>query len=286
MTKLDEIVDYKRRELEDTKARVPIAELERAAASTAPARDFAKALRPGRGDPSRTSGQRLAPTGQPIDRPHVSLIAEIKKASPSAGLLRPDMDPVQLAHQYTSCGASAISVLTESRFFLGDLTYLTEIKKESGGWNNPVPVLRKDFIVDSYQVCEAKAYGADAVLLIVAILTKQELKSLLGLTRQLGMEALVEVHTAEETKIALDIGARIVGINNRDLHTFTTDLETTAKLRPLIPPDRIVVSESGIKGQDDVRKLKEWHVDAMLIGEAIVTSKDIEAKIKELLDQD
>ncbi len=264
MTKLDEIVDYKRKELEDTKAGVPIAELERAVASAAPARDFAKAL----------SG------------PSVSLIAEIKKASPSAGLLRPDLNPIQLAHQYASSGASAISVLTESHFFLGDLSYLKGIKDESGNWTSPVPLLRKDFIVDPYQVCEARAYGADALLLIIAILTPEQIKSLMRLTHELGMEALVEVHTADETKVALDSGARVIGINNRDLHTFTTDLETTAKLKPLIPSDRIVVSESGIKGRDDVRKLKEWGIDAMLIGEALVTSTDIEAKIRELLDQD
>ncbi|MSQ15154.1 MAG: indole-3-glycerol phosphate synthase TrpC [Dehalococcoidia bacterium] len=263
MTTLDEIVAYKRTELEDTKARVPIGELERAVALVSPAMDFENAL----------AG------------PSISLIAEIKKASPSSGMLRPDLDPVELAYQYTSSGASAISVLTESHFFLGDLNFLREIKSQAKGWEHSVPLLRKDFIVDPYQICEARAYGADALLLIVAILTPQELKSLLALTHQLGMEALVEVHTAEETTAALDSGARVIGINNRDLHTFTTDLEATGKLRPLIPSDRTVVSESGIKSREDVKRLREWGVNAMLIGEAIVTSKDIEAKVREFLDQ-
>lgn len=263
MTTLDDIVSYKREELVRTRAAMSLADLETMSAALPPPLDFATALR----------------------GPGLSLIAEVKKASPSAGVLRPDMEPAEVAGVYAKGGASAISVLTESRFFLGDIAFLRSIRVERESWRNRPPLLRKDFIVDAYQVCEARAYGADALLLIVAVLDPRQLASLLELTWRLGMEALVETHTAEETAIAVDSGARVIGINNRDLRTFKVDLETTAKLRGLIPRDRLVVSESGIKNAEDIRRLREWEVDAMLIGEALVTAKDIRAKMREFLDQ-
>lgn len=207
------------------------------------------------------------------------LIAEVKRASPSRGMLRPDLDPVKLASTYAQCGAAAISVLTESQYFGGSREDLEAIKHALPN----VPLLRKDFILKPYQIFESRAWGADAVLLIVAILDDTELEELLSLSHDLGMRCLVEVHNENELKRALARDAKIIGINNRNLDTMAVDLNVTKKLRPLIPPGRIVVSESGIKGRGDVQKLKKWGVDAMLIGETLVTAIDVAAKIKELL---
>ncbi|MCX6011136.1 MAG: indole-3-glycerol phosphate synthase TrpC [Chloroflexi bacterium] len=209
----------------------------------------------------------------------ISLIAEVKRASPSRGDLNLDLDAVALAKTYAECGAAAISVLTEERYFKGSGSDLEAVKSALPD----VPVLRKDFILEPYQLFEARAWGADAVLLIIAILDDAALKNLITISHKLGMHCLLEVHDEAELKRALVCDARLIGINNRNLQTLEVDINVTKRLRPHIPPGRIVVSESGIKGQDDIQKLKDWGVDAVLIGEALVTADDIPARIKELL---
>jgi indole-3-glycerol phosphate synthase len=211
----------------------------------------------------------------------VKLIAEVKKASPSKGVIRSDFDPVDIARIYAENGASAISVLTESKHFQGGLDYLKDIRDALG--SDGPPLLRKDFIFDPYQVYESRAYGADAVLLIVAILGSEGLKELLELSHQLGMQCLLEVHNEAELEIALKSGAGVIGINNRDLTDFSVDLDTTGRLRPLIPSDRVVVSESGIKDSNDMERLGRWGVDAALVGEALMSVPDIGAGVRELL---
>jgi len=254
---LDNIVAKKLDELEQSQKIVLSSELELAIKKRPLPLDLAAALR---GDSLR-------------------LIAEVKRASPSAGVLCPNLDPLKLASTYAQCGAAAISILTESRYFGGSLEDLEAIRHGL----LTVPLLRKDFILKPYQIFESRAWGADAVLLIVAILDDTRLKELLSLSHDLGMQCLVEVHNEDELKRALVCKAEIIGINNRDLDTMTVDLDVTRRLRPLIPLDRLVVSESGIKGRDDIQKLKEWGVNAVLVGEALVTVKDVAAKIKELL---
>lgn len=215
--------------------------------------------------------------GQAIQPKGLNLIAEVKKASPSRGLLCPDFDPLALAMTYEQHGAAAISVLTETRYFQGSLGYLAKIKQVVD-----IPVLRKDFIFDEYQVYEAAAAGADALLLIAAILEEDLLTRLIELSYFLGLNCLVEVHNQKEIMKALNAGAHIIGINNRDLETFKVDIETTHRLRPLVPDGRLVVSESGIHTAEDIRKMKEWKVNAVLVGEALVTAGDIPAKMEEL----
>ncbi|MFC1986355.1 indole-3-glycerol phosphate synthase TrpC [Chloroflexota bacterium] len=255
---LDQIVADKLLELEARKLSFPVAELQRVALKQLPPLDLTSALR-----------------GECIQ-----LIAEVKKASPSRGIIRSDFNPVEIAQTYAKNGASAISVLTEPRYFQGSLDYLSDIRSALG---NGLPLLRKDFLSDAYQIYESRAYGADGLLLIVAILTPGQLDELIGLSQELGMSCLVEVHNEVELEIALKSQARIIGINNRDLKTFTVDLTTAQRLRPLIPADRIVVSESGIKDSSDMEKLREWGVDAVLIGESLMSAPNIAAKMKELL---
>jgi indole-3-glycerol phosphate synthase len=208
----------------------------------------------------------------------IRLIAEVKKASPSRGVMRPYFDPMELAKTYAENGAAAISVLTDAEYFQGSPEHLAAIRHAV-----ELPLLRKDFIYDEYQIYESAAYGADALLLIAAILKPKQLKQLLTLSRSLGLGCLVEVHNEDELSIVLDSDAETIGINNRDLKTFKVDLNTTRRLRPLIPEGKIVVSESGINNRDDVQKLREWGVNAMLIGEALITARDIAARIKELM---
>ena len=269
---LDDIVDTKTEELAGRKQTVPLTTLqERIRIQFFKEPDFTTALK---GD-------------------SVRLIAEVKKASPSRGVICPNFDPIELARTYAHSGASAISVLTEQRYFGGSLEHLSAISQEMeklrvGGAEvdengRKIPVLRKDFIFDPYQVYESKAYGAAALLLIVAILSDNQLTELLTLSHELGMKCLVEVHNEAEMERAIMSGAQIIGINNRDLKTFAIDLETTRRLRPLIPQDRIVISESGIKNRGDVQKLQQWGVDAMLVGEALVTAGDVAEKVRELL---
>jgi indole-3-glycerol phosphate synthase len=211
----------------------------------------------------------------------IKLIAEIKRASPSRGIIRHDFNPLKMAQIYASNGAAAISVLTEPKYFQGNIDYLIRIKNELG--DRRIPLLRKDFILDPYQIYQSRAYGADSLLLIVAILEPSKLKELLSLSHQLGMRCLLEVHREDELEVAIRSGAEIIGINNRDLNTFKVDLGTTKRLRPLIPSDRIVVSESGIRNRHDMQKIRGWRVNAVLIGEALISSFDTAKKMSEFL---
>ena len=228
--------------------------------------------------------ERIAQRKAPLDFAlalggnHTRLIAEVKRASPSRGVLCPSFNPVELAKNYTQGGAAAISVLTETNYFEGSIDYLAAIREEIG-----LPLLRKDFIFDSYQVYESSAYGADALLLIVAILSQEQLEELLSLSHSLGLSCLVEVHSEDEVERAVLSQTKIIGINNRDLNTLTVDINTTHRLRPLISRERIVVSESGIRSRSDVERLRGWGVNAVLVGEALVTASDIQAKMRELI---
>jgi len=255
---LDDIVADKIPEVEKCKRELPLEELRKQLQEQSPPLDFGSALK----------GDRI------------KLIAEVKKASPSKGVIREDFNPVAIALTYASNGAAAISVLTDEKYFMGSLDYLRNIGK---ALDKPVPILRKDFILDEYQVYEARAAGADAILLIVAILEPEKLSALLELSHRLGMKCLVETHNEYECEVAVNSGAGVIGINNRDLKTFTVDLKTTGRLRELIPADRIVVSESGIRSRNDIERLKSWNVDAVLIGESLMASKDIAAAMKEFL---
>jgi len=212
-------------------------------------------------------------------RDAVSIIAEVKRASPVKGLLKADLDPADQALKYKEGGASAISVLTDEQFFKGSVDDLRAARNAAG-----LPILRKDFVIDEYQLWEARVMLADAALLIVRILDKAQLRDYIALAKEeLKLATLVEVHTEKELIIALDAKAPVIGINNRDLDTFHVSLETTAKLRSIIPADRVVVSESGISKREDIVLLKAMKVDAALIGEELVKSADPAAKIKELL---
>ena len=260
-TILTKILAHKAEEVARQRQQVPTRELERRAARAPEARDFAAALR---------------------RAPATALIAEVKKASPSRGVLIEPFDHLAIARAYAAAGAAAISVLTDERFFQGSIEYLEAIRADG----NPCPLLRKDFIIDGYQVLEARAYGADAVLLIAtAIEDDEKLEDLLLLAEHMGMEALVEVHTEDELQRALAVGARIVGVNNRDLHSFTTDLETTARLAKLLPTGRrrpLLVSESGIYTPEHVAQVRGFGADAVLVGEALVTAPDIAAQARAL----
>ena len=257
MTILDEIVRHKREELERRRRETPQQDLERRCQGAAATRDFARALRP-------------EPGG-------VRLLAEVKKASPSRGVLAADFDPLALARVYAETGAAALSVLTDEKYFQGSLAFLTAIRQLV-----TVPLLRKDFTLDEYHLWEARAAGADAVLLIVSILESAELRDLVRAARGLGLAALVEVHTASELDVALGAGAEILGINNRDLKTFETHLETTLDLLPLIPPGPLVVSESGFFTAAQVRRVVAAGAHAVLVGEALVRAGDVSAKVREL----
>jgi len=206
----------------------------------------------------------------------LSIIAEIKKASPSAGIIRENFDPVNIAGEYIMSGVQAISVLTEKDYFLGDDSYLVKVRQTA-----PVPLLRKDFIIDLWQVYQSRCLGADAILLIVALLSDELLKKMLIVAGILGLQCLVEVHDEAEVEKALKAGARIIGINNRDLRTFKTDIRTTEKLIGSIPHDRIVVSESGIRTADDIRYLKEVGADAVLVGESFMKADSLADKVRE-----
>jgi indole-3-glycerol phosphate synthase len=206
-----------------------------------------------------------------------SIIAEVKKASPSKGIIREDFDPVRIAKIYEKGKVDAISVLTDNKYFKGDILYLKSIKKAVS-----LPILRKDFIIDEYQIYESRYYYADAILLIVAILSEKKLKHFIELARKLNLDCLVEVHSKSEIQKAIKCNAEIIGINNRDLNTFKTDLRTTENLIKYIPKDKIVVSESGINKKSDVEYLKNLGVNAVLVGEAFMKSRNILKVIKRL----
>ena len=208
----------------------------------------------------------------------MAVIAEVKKASPSKGVIRPDFDPLAIACSYQEGGADAISVLTDQQYFQGDLHYLTAIKERVN-----IPVFRKDFIIDTLQVYEARAAGADALLLIAAILSDSQLAELYRKAHQLGMQVLIEVHSKEELERVLPLQPKMIGINNRDLRTFHTDLETTARLLPHIPEDILVISESGIATAEDIRWLSEQGVRGVLVGEHLMRQQDLATAIQELM---
>jgi indole-3-glycerol phosphate synthase len=272
---LAEIVDHKRQEVAAGKAVRPRFSTD----GLPPTRGFAAAIS------SRTAWPRL--------------IAEVKHASPVKGVLREDFDPVELARTYAESGAAALSVLTDERFFQGHPDYLRQIRETVS-----VPLLRKEFIIDEWQLAESRALGADAVLLIVAILSPNQLREYLEAIDSLQMDALVEVHLEAELEVALACGARIIGVNNRNLHTFVTDLATTERFaarvksgeRPEARGERnvgsdsrlsplasgLLVSESGINSGADVERLAGWGVDAILVGEALVRERDVAAKVREL----
>jgi indole-3-glycerol phosphate synthase len=263
---LDRILEHKKAEIRHKQSRGYLAELKTKIRDRAPALPFAVTL-----DATRKP-----------ESP--ALIAEVKKASPSLGLLREEFkdkfEPVKIAEQYKQHGASAVSVLTDKEFFQGSLDDLKAVKEKTG-----LPALRKDFMVDDIQFYEARAYGADCVLLIVAALEKRQLEDFFALAKELKMDTLIEVHHEKELDIVLERlpEARLIGINNRDLKTFSTDLGVTLRLSKRIPSDKVIVSESGIHKRDDVKRLLEAGVHAMLVGESLIKARDAGGKIRELM---
>jgi indole-3-glycerol phosphate synthase len=256
VTILERIVETKWAEVAAARQAVPEAELERRIGDRPPARDF------------------TAVVGRPGE---VRVIAEVKKASPSAGVIRPDFDPVAIARTYERHGAAAVSVLTDERYFQGRLSYVTAVRDAVG-----CPLLRKDFVLDRYQLLEARLAGADAALLIAEILPGGRLAELQREATALGLHTLVELHDADQLPRVLDSGTRVIGVNNRDLRTFTTRLEHTLELLPRIPADRVVVSESGIKSPADLRRLADAGVRAVLVGESLMRSADVGAALDAL----
>ncbi len=256
MTILDEIVEHKRHEVAQAAAAVPLAEMRRRGEAPRPRRSLRHAL----------------------DVDAVVVIAEIKRASPTAGVFTEDLDPAAQAVEYADSGAAAISVLTDQNYFRGSLS---DLEQARGACD--LPVIRKEFIVDAYQIYESAAANADAVLLIVGLTPEQDLDDDLALVHELGMEALVEAHVEEEVEQALVAGARIVGINNRDLRSFKTDLAVTERLCAMIPDDIAIVSESGVRTPADVRRLAASGVSAVLVGESIVTAPDAGSQLRELV---
>jgi indole-3-glycerol phosphate synthase len=256
-TILEQIMQNKWRQIEVSRQQVSPTELERRIAHLPPPRDFTAALQ----------------TASPI-----AVIAEIKKASPSAGVIRADFDPLAIARSYEHHGAHALSVLTDEPFFQGNLEILSQVR-----YQVRVPVLRKDFLLDPYQLLEARAAGADAVLLIAECLPGQQLAILYEHARALGLHVIVELHDAQELPRVLDTGAPIIGINNRDLRTFVTRLEHTLDLLARIPSDRLVVSESGISTAADVARLRQAGVRALLIGESLMRAPDPGLALQQLL---
>ena len=254
---LDTIIAHKQKELQIEAEQVPLATLKSKLANLPPTKDFRAAI---------------AQSG------NINLIAEVKKKSPSKGIIREDFDPIQIAETYAKNGAAAISVLTDVRFFDGRLDYLSSIRQVVD-----VPLLRKDFTIDPYHIYQARVAGADAILLIVAALTKDQLREFMDIAESLSLASLVEVHTDTELEIALDVGAEIIGINNRDLRTFHTDLATTFSLREFLPTGKIVVSESGIYTRADVESLREAGVNAILVGESLMRSPDIGEQVRKLI---
>jgi indole-3-glycerol phosphate synthase len=253
---LDDILAETRRTVVASRARVSAAEIEKQAAASAAARSLAQSLRAAQG---------------------MACIAEFKRRSPSRGWIQREADVVLVARAYEAASAAGMSVLTDTPFFGGSLDDLRRARAASG-----LPILRKDFLVDPYQVAEARAAGADAVLLIVAALSDRDLHLLLAETERWGMEALVETHDADEVARAVAAGATIVGVNHRDLGTLEMNMDLAARMRSLIPPDRLVVAESGIKTADDVRRLRAAGIDAILVGEMLMQAPDPAAALRAL----
>jgi indole-3-glycerol phosphate synthase len=262
---LDQIMDWKREEVPAQMAEAPLAQVKAFAALAPKALDFAGALTAQRG---------------------ASLIAEVKRASPSRGLIARDWAPELIGETYARSGAAAISCLTDGKFFQGKLEYLTAIKERLREVGKPIPVLRKDFIYHEYQVYEARMAGADALLLIVGVLSDTELRKLYDLTYKVGLQALVEVHDEAELTRALAIDAHIIGVNNRDLRTFAVDIETTGRLRAQIPAGKVLVGESGIRNEADVQRMAAMGCDAILVGETFckLPQKERGAKVRDFVE--
>ncbi len=258
-TILSQIVEHKRGEVDARRAAMPQAQLETECRLSSPSRGFTAAL------------QRTVEAGE------TAVIAEVKKASPSKGVIRADFDPVAIARAYAEAGATCLSVLTDERFFQGHDRHLQEARSSV-----ELPVLRKDFIVDAYQLFEARVLGADCVLLIVAALTPERLEALYTLARGIGLDVLIEVHDADELELALALHPPMIGINNRNLHTFETRLETTYELLPRIPADTLVVTESGINDAEHVAAMRERGVNTFLVGEAFMRARDPGAALQAL----
>ncbi len=253
---LGKIVSHKKKNVAERKKEIPLAKLKDKIATFPPARDFKNAISlPGK----------------------ISLICEIKRASPSSGLICKEFDPKRIAQIYEKNGAAAISVLTEDKYFQGDILHLFSVKQSAN-----VPILRKDFIIDEYQLYESRAFGADALLLIASILDGKQIGELVKITENLGMEALVEVHSEEDLEKVLSTPTDIIGINNRNLKDFTVNLNVTKELRKKIPREKTVVSESGIKTREDVLLLKNIGINAILVGQVLLESEDIGRKLREL----
>ncbi len=257
---LKKIIEHKKEELAAVKSRVPLSELKACMADLPPVRGFEASLR------------------KTDEAGRTAIIAEVKKGSPSKGVIRKDFDPVDIAGIYAENGAACLSVLTDEHFFLGNLRYLSDIRRVVD-----IPLLRKDFIFDSYQIMEARAAGADAILLIAAMLDISVLKDFYSLAGELDLDVLLEVHDERELEAALRTECSLIGINNRSLHTFVTDLGTTGRLIRLIPRERFVVAESGINTRADIVRLRQTGAGAFLIGESMMREPDIGAKLRELL---
>ena len=260
---LEKIVEHKRKELEISKKNRPLKGMKTLLDRCFPSRRFRDAVS-GKNQIKEIKGSKI--------------IAEVKKASPSKGVIKEDFNPLQIAFAYQESGAAAISVLTDEQFFQGSLNHMHQVAKST-----IIPILRKDFIIDEYQVLEARAYRADAFLLIASLLDKERLRDFRLIGEELGMDALVEVHTYEELDKALSSEAEIIGINNRDLITFEVDIKKSIEMVPHIPKEKLIVSESGIKSRDDIIKLEEAGVNAFLIGETLLKSDDIGRKLRELI---
>jgi len=253
---LREIVSYKKKRVAEKKENISLAKLKDRIAKFPSARDFKEAIsRPGK----------------------INLICEIKRASPSTGLICKEFHPKKIAQTYEKNGAAAISVLTEDKYFQGDILHLFSVKESV-----KIPVLRKDFIIDEYQLYESRAFGADAVLLIASLLDPEQIVQFMNISKILGMETLVEVHCEEDLDKVLATPAEIIGINNRSLEDFTVDLSVTEELMKKIPQEKIVVSESGVKNREDVWLLKNTGINAILIGQVLLESEDISKKLEEL----
>jgi indole-3-glycerol phosphate synthase len=263
MSILERIAAYKRDEIAAAKRVRPVTAVEAAARKAPPPRGFLATLRA-----AKASGR----TG---------LIAEIKRASPSKGVIRADFDPGALACAYTRGGASCLSVLTDAPSFQGDLSHLARARAAT-----PLPILRKDFMLDPYQVAEARAAGADCILIILGMVSRSEAEALIEAAKSLGLDWLIEVHDAQELSTALGLDSPLIGINNRDLKTFETRLETTLRLAPLVPGDRLLVSESGIAGPADMARLARAGVTSVLVGESLMREPDVAAATRTLLTKE
>ncbi|MBQ9239592.1 MAG: indole-3-glycerol phosphate synthase TrpC [Treponema sp.] len=256
MTILDRLAEHARQRVIEAEEKLPLERIKQQALS-APKGDFA--------------------FENALKQPDISFICECKKASPSKGLIAPDFPYLEIAKEYEAAGADCISVLTEPKWFLGSNEYLKEIARSVS-----IPCLRKDFTVDEYMIYEAKLLGASAVLLICSILSEEQIKEYLSICDELGLSALIEAHDESEIKIALNSGARVIGVNNRNLKDFSIDTDNSRRLRKLIPRDVLFVSESGVSCPDDVAKLREIGADAVLIGETLMSARDKRAKLGQL----